>query len=70
MAKFLDWIKQWKESAELKALSEKYGHDAIGSPGAGIRHWERLANLRDGASRQPESKSPKTKPRPKPSWER
>jgi hypothetical protein len=67
---FLDWLKQRKEIAELKALSEKYGHDVIGSPGAGIRHWERLVKQRDGASQQPEKSSPKTKPRAKPSWER
>jgi hypothetical protein len=67
---FVDWIKQRKESAEFKALSEKYGHDAIGSPGAGIRHYEKLIRLREGTGHQPVNMSPKTKPRPKPSWER
>ena len=67
---FLDWMKQRREGAELKALSAKYGHEAIGSAGAGIRHYGKLVGLRNEAGRKPESKGQDTRPRPKPSWER
>jgi len=65
---FLDWIKQRKERAELKALAGKYGHDAIGTPGAAFRHFEKLMDLRKETSG--ERGKPKATPRPPASWER
>ena len=63
---FLDWIKRRKE---LSALSGKYGHDAIGAPGASKRHHEMLADLREAKPQQkPDNRE--TRPRPRPSWDR
>ena len=67
---FLDWIKQRKEGAERKTLGRKYGHDAIGAPGAAIRHHEKLAELKTGKCSAPEKAAGKTTQRPRPSWER
>ena len=67
---FLDWIKRRKELSELKALSRKFGHDAIGSPGAAGRHYKKLMELRKGKGPKPDHDNLKTKPRPRPSWER
>lgn len=65
---FLDWIKRRKESAEIKALATKYAHDIIGTPGASLRHFEKLMESRNETGRK--SAKPKTMPRQPPSWER
>jgi hypothetical protein len=65
---FLYWIKQRKERVELKALAGKYGHDAIGTPGAAFRHFEKLMDLRKETGS--ERGKAKTTPRRPPSWER
>jgi hypothetical protein len=67
---FLDWIHRRKESAALRALARKYGHDSIGAGGAGIRHHQKLAELKKETNCEPEEGSQKTRPRPRPSWER
>jgi hypothetical protein len=65
---FLDWIKQRKESAEIRALARKYGHDSIGTVGSAFRHYEKLMKLRNEAGGKPKPSDPKARPRP--SWER
>ena len=66
---FLDWIKERKQAAELKALGHKYGH-LLGAPGAAIRHYEKLNEARNENNAKPECDNQKTSPRPRPSWER
>jgi len=67
---FLDWIKRRKEGVELKALGRKYGHDTIGTPGASIRHYQKLRELRKETGGEQVRDNQKTKPRQRPSWER
>ena len=65
---FIDWIKQRKERAGVDALASKYGHDAIGAPGAAGRHYQKLLEAKDAKTSKPEKAA--TKARPQPSWER
>jgi hypothetical protein len=67
---FFDWIKRRKESAELRAIASKYGHDAIGSPGASMRHYQKLMELRNETGQGRERANGKTTPRRPPSWDR
>lgn len=67
---FLDWIKRRKESMELKSMSAKYAHQAIGAPGAASRHFEQLKGARKEQAQPNTEKPSKTLPRPPASWER
>jgi hypothetical protein len=66
---FLDWVKRRREASEMKAISEKYGH-ALGAPGAEVRHYRKLSELRNEPPKATDCRSPKKIGRPVPSWER
>jgi len=67
--KFLDFIHRRKQAAEMRELSQKYGH-AVGAPGAEARHYRKLAELRNEPAKATECGNPKKIGRPAPSWER
>jgi hypothetical protein len=60
--KFLEWIRQHREKAELKAFAREHGHKSIEGLWAEIRHDEALAKIRDETGREPECRSPKKTP--------
>ncbi len=67
---FLDWIKRRKEGAVIEALAQKYRHDAIGTPGAAARRYQRLLDAQSEKGGESKKDNQKTKPRAQPSWER